>query len=331
MNNINHSTINIKNKLNLENWFIWSNEIAEYLNIFGEAGKEIRNEKKFDQEAPMRSMSVAERFIDASGNVSHMERPWSSQLDEPGFQRRTADYEIEVKRLNENRAKLWVFLVSNSTDNVLQRVQRNRTTYDLLQTSSDCLSLWSLLRQTNHDSGANTTSSIRTRFHALRQVNPVTNKVLPIRDFLLEFDGLASLLQNTTSAVTDHDKIEQLIEAIHSTRYDNVITALVTKTTDMDYISLKDALIRLEDRLEKNTRIPTLLESTKGMKTIPMSSDTNKVFRKPSEKAAKNFPQITGETGNITDLFKLWINRSLQPRLSKTKGHMQFLPQRRSL
>ena len=47
--------VSFKNKLNEDNWYVYYQELSDYLNAFGKAGQEIREGKRIEFTYPVRT------------------------------------------------------------------------------------------------------------------------------------------------------------------------------------------------------------------------------------------------------------------------------------
>jgi hypothetical protein len=248
MINTRNQQLSFPNKLSMANWFSWDSTLKEYLNVFGLAGDEIRNQKATDNPEPVRTAKVRELYQDhETGEIDEKVREWKRNLDEAPFRERVKAWQDKGKQLRAERASLWIAMYSNTTEDVLMRAQANRENYDLLQKDSDCVGLYNLLYKSVMSTGSNDVSNLRTKFHSLRQVDPITNKRLTLSEFFREFEGYSKMLENTDSRVSDEDKVEQLTHSLDQESFKDIIFPIKVKQQTFTYSKLKETLTKAEE------------------------------------------------------------------------------------
>jgi hypothetical protein len=236
-------------KLTMKNWFTWFSALKEILNVFKDAGLEIRSKEPCALVKPVRPLQITTEFKDAEGVITTKTQNWNDSRDNPGFLVLEKEFLERTKQLARDRSDLWVFLVSNVSPEVLDRAQADREAYDKLQKEADCLGLYKLLYKTVMNNGSNDISNLRTRFHGLRQIDPLSNKRMPLSDFFREFEGYSSMLEGTPSKVSDDDKVEQLLNALDQEYFHEILFPLKIKQATTTYAKLKESLTKAEEVL----------------------------------------------------------------------------------
>ena len=243
----------VKNKLTSENWFLYQREIfSDFLPAFGDAGNEIREAKEFDMTLePLRTVRVQDRIRDhitGAIKINAFGRPWDEAIDGPELMRNRTKWEKLVDTLKSDRKSLWLLLMNSLSRSIHERVT-SHADFVLLTANGvvNTLGLWKMIQSAVVTHGTNTAPQIRQRWHALRQEDPETGKMMSLRELLVEFDGHISLLKGTKSEPDDDDQVHQLITAVNKSRYSHVITTIHTGLQNYSYKDLKAALLRLEE------------------------------------------------------------------------------------
>lgn len=157
-------------------------------------------------------------------------------------------------------ANLWVNMIESVEDDVLMRAKQDVERYQQLRNSSNCLGLYNLLQETVFATGINSTAAIKTKFYALRP-----SHYRSVAAFLEAYDSYIGMLQDTSSSITENEKVEQLCEAMRELEDYKVIVAPVrTKAQVTTYSKFKDILIRQENDLtlrsvrDKSGEVPAM-------------------------------------------------------------------------
>lgn len=300
----NHSN-NVENLLTTQNWFTYKKEItSKFLNGFGRAGQEIKEEKAWDYaaEKPFRTDTVSEdcKVLDQTTGqyqIVTRTRSWKQTIDAPNLHRDLTEYNRRFETYENYQGKLFGFLMNSVTPEVYDLVT-SHADYATIEADTDTLKLWKLFKQVVAALGENTCGQVRQRWHMLRQTNEETGKTRSLRDLLAEFDGFLALLEGTQSDPSDKDKVSQLMTALTKNRYNFVTTPIISGLRKPPtYKKLKTLLLTLED---SGTLEPIVISQPKVPNTSGQEFKSNHLAmstREHSHEGANTNRYNTGTNG----------------------------------
>jgi hypothetical protein len=126
-------TYKIKNKLNESNWYIFYQEISDFLNVFGNAGVEVREDKKMNFVEPIRTSTVKYKVKQDNGNITNESRKWDISKDETRFNAEMERHMQKLEQYKKDRSDLWIFLITNMSEDVINRLKTQQDVYNKLQ------------------------------------------------------------------------------------------------------------------------------------------------------------------------------------------------------
>jgi len=234
--------------LDTDNWCIWYNDIKDFLGVFRDAGKEIKDREPFVLEKPMRTHSVVEIVRNDDGEEVEEVRAWK-KIDDDRLRDELKRYQDRIDRYYMDRSRLWSELVTVVSSHILEKCRIQKKKYCKLQDEADTLGLYLMLFDVClcRGSGENFHGRLRQQWHALKMYDRSTKTTLrSLEDFILEFNGLLELLQDTESYPTEVDQYEQFLAGINPERYLSFTSSFVAQNRSITVQELQDGCMRLE-------------------------------------------------------------------------------------
>jgi len=279
--------VSFKNKLNEDNWYVYYQELSDYLNAFGKAGQEIREGKRIEFTYPVRTRIVTYTIMDEEGNEEEVEREWKAS-DERQHLLKIDKIEASKELYNKQRAELWIFLVTNMEKEVLERLKTQQTEYDKLQTDVDTLGLFELMKSKLLEADSNRAPLVRQRWHELRQVDPATGHTMSLMELLGKFESYIKMLHGTNSAPSMDDQVQQLLTALMPGRYSSYTERIITEKKTPDIQDMKECLMRLENSLPKLKNKPADIPADNlAMLTLDKAKSNNNSNNKNNNNKGK--------------------------------------------
>lgn len=245
---INQSSFSLKNKLTESNWYVYFQELSDFLNAFGKAGVEIRDDPQASFTEPLRTENVNYQVLKDDGSITNTNRPWNNK-DEPIFNSKYDKYIREVEKYEKDKSNLWIFIISNMDNQVLLRLKTQQNEYDSIQKNNDTLGLFRLMKSKLLEATNNRASLLRKKWHELKQYNEITGEVVSLMEYLVQFESHLKMLKGTTSEPSKEDKVFTLSNGLIQRRYASYLERMSTENIAPDLQEMKDALVRLDNTL----------------------------------------------------------------------------------
>jgi hypothetical protein len=250
----NHVTLAavLKCKLTMNNWVVWSSHLKDGLNLYRDAGAEIRNNKPFDHPKPFKTTKVNEKVKNSDTGKFHVtSRDWNSN-DDRVYAEALSAWQLREDHYHMDRAKLWTEIISSLDPLVHEQCRLRRSEYDKLQSAANTLGLYRMLYDIVLCKGAgdNFAGKVRQQWHSLSMVDKATNRItMKLADYILEFNGLLDILKDTDSNPNDAERFEQFLAGLHPTRYASFTQNLIANKTKTTCAELQDGVLRIENQL----------------------------------------------------------------------------------
>ena len=244
------SKVNIKLKyqLNDTNFYAFFEDMKNHLSTFGIPGKEIMDNKVYEvPPLPIRKATITEQVQADDGTISLIPRPWSTG-DTNRLANQIDDMNKKAAAIETSRARLWSWLNSNITDESWCKIQMAPTINDL-RTRMDTFGLFQLAKAVHMQLANQSISSLRNRIASLKQIRGGTT--IPLAQLKIEFDTISDTIDQIVigdggAAISDLEKIRQLINCLDKVRYKEVISPHIIADEFPTYTAFVDKLKNLD-------------------------------------------------------------------------------------
>ena len=275
----------VRCQLTKENYFMFKSQLSDTLCRFGDAGKEIAEDKPFTPKEPLRSEKVVEEVILANGQVAQRTRNWADK-DEAPFAARYREFLDRKKDYERQRGLLWSFLTSQLSAEVWMMIRNSGTKYKECQKTNDTLGLWRHIVETvfhKSQDGVLRIAEIKANWAALRQYDERERVYTSLQTHLYRFDSFITELTEAGEKIEDKDKIITLIRSLKKGRYAQVVLPIFTNGVgNRKYEVVKTNLLDLENSGQLDDLNPPDEEDNDPSIALVAQVDDNGGIRKRS-------------------------------------------------
>ena len=156
--------------LDERNWTAFEKSVMDDMASFGDAGKEILENKRKDWEIcePIKTTMVTEKLKNSdTGAVTSEERPWNSKSDATELMGRILEWRSMQNRFLNQRGKIWAYLTRSISREIRTRLDLD-TGYRELQVTVNTFDLFEMLRKHSTEIATSNAQALGNNWRNLR-------------------------------------------------------------------------------------------------------------------------------------------------------------------
>ena len=226
----------------------WLQKIRNDLPSFGEAGRDLRDNKRdnFKFERRITANVKVQIFSDDPNQpdliVDEITRPWNDAIDFKAME----IYNENRRKYIDQKGKIWTYLIQSVTKAFYEEL--DRTTINSLLTNQDIHGLLDLI--TDHANLGSDPRGVKTHFKLLTLKQLDKNVLTRFPTFIAKWEDVLSQLKGKHREPTDEQKAEYLAAAVWKPMFSDCISRIHRTGDYPSYNALKQELRNIDQNMD---------------------------------------------------------------------------------